>query len=139
MSNDKVKSDVELTSEDQELLDNFNKLGTRGKILLLQKAKLYSDELQKEKEILQAENSNGKHSSRGYVVGTIDDIAIVKTNNDLYAPMVRKIDGWRRVGKHYPSNHLAVLGAIGYFYDGLNSQFDYYAMRMLNISPTSNS
>ncbi len=117
-----------------EMIKEFDELNVTLKMQKLNTAGQYAEIREEEQAILDAYRGNSNFRRHCSVVGVMDDIAIVQ-DDDSYHPMVKEHGQWVRVGRYYPTVHLAILGALGYKYDGLNSQFDYFAMRMLGINP----
>lgn len=71
---------------------------------------------------------------RAFVVGVIDNIAVVETNDFEEAPFqacVRDGEKWIRCSSCWPTVEQAMLDGIGTLSEGVNSRFAYYAWAMV--------
>lgn len=94
------------------------------------------------KEILRAvDGPPALKASAHEMVCVMEDIAIVRAvrnapfEDALYTGAILSPDGWRRTACYSASAWSAMLTTLGHKHLGPNSQFGYFASRMLNPEP----
>lgn len=93
-------------------------------------------------EILAAINNNNtpRHNEAYEIIGVITGIAVLKEisskptfPNELFTAAIQDKNGnWRRTGVFSATAENCLLNSLGIKFEGPNSQFGYYAARMLN-------
>jgi len=118
-------------TDEVDIVEEFNKKPLMLKRRILGMAERYqTDVLDVERDIL-------KERYKGHtVVGIINDIAVVQEISPTfpeapYTISLEKGGKWCSTEQYYNSIDQALLGALGHKYHGPNSQFEFFAMKML--------
>lgn len=121
----------------ENVIDVFNKKPIMAKVQVIAMAERYLTEVYTvEREILTAMYKGGKGCT---VVAVVGDIAVVEVvikppfNDVPFTFSLKKNGTWKSFSSYYTSIDHTLLGAIGCKYDGLNSQFERFAIKMLGL------
>jgi hypothetical protein len=130
-----VADDQPMVDRGQQLLDRFERIPHRSfKIRELAMADAYRDIIKRDELILDRMHK----SNEWQVVSVAEHIAIVcRKNKDVspypFSGLALKHGQWEDTCHIYANFEQALLGTIGYYYEGSNGQFCYYATKMLGI------
>lgn len=116
-------------------ISEFDQLNEFSKKRLLAMAENTQKVLDAEKAIL---NGSKRFERFHQVVFIANDIAIIENHANPTYPdspftfALKMDEAWHGRGNYYPTIEHAYLGALGEKHQGLNSQFAYFAMKMLS-------
>lgn len=124
----------------QSTVDKFEKKHLFSKYRIIMLAECEIERIHSNNEILECIPENERNSF--IVHGTLDDIAIVKDNQERYADYpysfcIKMTDddmfsvGWTHTSHMHKTAEQAMLAAIGCKHEGINSRFGEYAARMV--------
>jgi hypothetical protein len=117
----------------QERIDKFEALPKMTKAMVLGQAEAMRAIYDEHREILNSCYKQGKGLSVETKIG--DNIAILKNRDGYYGFCLKEEKGWRQNANIAKNLDAIVLIALGEKYGkGGNSQFAYFATRMLNMS-----